>query len=147
MLTMENQRKIINQSSAARIRGVSRQRISELYSKGRFTIPIDENGREVKGAVYLDEAEALSEGKRGRPALSAEQRAERGLDAYHIGDMVRWKHTPRDGYGYVINIYARVVKVGASRLLLEFEAADKSKTITAWVNKELIIETTYKAGL
>ena len=140
-------REIINQSSAARIRGVSRQRISELYSKGRFTIPVDETtGKEVRGAIYLDELESLTDAKRGRPALTPEQRAERGLDAYHVGDSVVWKHTPRDGYGYSININARVDKVGLSRLHLEFENAD-GVLEAAWVNRSHIVETTYKAGL
>lgn len=137
MLAMD--RKIINQSSAARLRGVSRQRISELYSKGRFTIPVDKDGTEVKGAIYLDELETLADGKRGRPPLTAEQRAERGLDTYHVGDLVAWKHTPRDGYGFSINIYAEVVKVGLSRLQLEFKNS-AGVLETAWVSRKYITE-------
>lgn len=142
---MAIERQIINQSTAARLRGVSRQRISELYSKGRFTIPVDDKGKEVRGAIYLDELETLSEGKRGRPPLTEEQRAERGLDVYHVGDMVVWEHKPRDGFGYKIKINARVEKVGTTRLLLEFTNGDGLDT-TAWVNKEHIAETTYKQG-
>ena len=137
MLAME--RKIINQSSAARIRGVSRQRISELYAKGRFTIPVDETGKQVKGAIYLDEVESLTEGSRGRPKLTAEQRAERGLDTYKVGDRIGWTHKPRDGYGYTINIDAVVVKIGARRLLLEFKDGNDNVT-TAWVSRDLCVK-------
>ena len=139
-------REIINQSFAARIRGVSRQRISELYAKGRFTIPIDESGKEVRGAIYLDEVETLTEAKRGRPALSAEQRKQRGMDTYHVGDYVVWAHKPRDGYGFEIKIKGKISKVGASRVLLKFENAGGGAE-TAWVNREFITETTYKEGL
>lgn len=107
---------------------------------------MDEKGAEVKGAIYLDEVETLTSAKRGRPPLSPEVRAERGLDAYHVGDWVVWKHTPRDAYGFSINIHARVVKVGLSRLNLEFANA-AGVLETAWVNRDNIVETTYKAGL
>lgn len=139
-------RTIINQTQAAQIRGVSRQRISELYSQGRFTVPTDESGKELRGAVYLDEVETLTEAKRGRPRLSEEERAARELDAYHVGDWVVWRHTPRDGYGYGIDINAKVVKVGAARLYLEFKDA-KGKEHSTWVSRKYIVETTYKAGL
>lgn len=135
MLAME--RKIINQSHAARIRGVSRQRISELYAKGRFTIPVDENGREVKGAIYQDEVETLVEARRGRPRLSDEQRAERGLDTFHVGDEVVWRHKPRDGFGYEIAIDAVITKVGATRVQVNFKNAE-GVVMNAWVNKSNI---------
>lgn len=138
MLAME--RKIINQSSAARIRGVSRQRISELYAKGRFTIPVNDEGAEVKGAVYLDEIETMTEGKRGRPALTEAQRVERGLDEYHVNDWVEWIHKPRDGYGFEVPISARIDKVGASRLLLVFKDGEGVEQ-AAWVNKKHTVIT------
>lgn len=100
----------------------------------------------MRGAVYLDEVESMMEGKRGRPRLTEEERAARGLDDYHVGDTVRWLHVPRDGYGHHIEIFAEVRKVGSKRLLLEF-GDGAGKTQTAWVNKEYIAETTYKAGL
>lgn len=133
---MAIERQIINQSTAARLRGVSRQRISELYSKGRFTIPVDDKGKEVRGAIYLDELETLAEGKRGRPPLTEEQRTERGLGRFSKGDTVVWEHKPRDGFGYTINITGTVEKVGASRVLLNFKGGDGNLT-TAWVNQDL----------
>lgn len=107
---------------------------------------MDKDGTEVKGAIYLDELETLADGKRGRPPLSAEQRAERGLDTYHVGDWVVWEHTPRDAYGFSININAKVAKVGLSRLFLEFKNS-AGVLETAWVSRKYIVETTYKAGL
>lgn len=135
-MATEHKREIINQSTAAKLRGISRQRISELYAKGRFTIPVDETGKQVRGAIYRDEVESLTEGKRGRPPLTEEQRTERGLDRFRIGDTVVWGHKPRDGYGYVINITGTVEKVGASRILLSFKGGDGNVT-TAWVNQNL----------
>lgn len=135
-IAMYMAREIINQSTAARLRGVSRQRISELYSKGRFTIPVDETtGKEMRGAIYRDELETLTEGKRGRPPLTEEQRAERGLDRFRIGDTVVWEHKPRDAYGYKINITGRVEKVGAARLLLNFKNGEGAEE-TAWVSQD-----------
>lgn len=116
---------------------MSRQRISELYSKGRFTIPKDETGAEVRGAVYLDEVETLSEGKRGRPPLTDEQRAERGLDVYHVDDWVEWTHTPRNSYGFSIPISGRIDKVGLKRLLLVFNDAEGEEQ-AAWVPKRTL---------
>lgn len=134
-IAMYMAREIINQSTAARLRGVSRQRFSELYSKGRFTIPVDEKGQEVRGAIYLDELETLTEGKRGRPPLTEEQRAERGLDRFRIGDTVVWEHKPRDAYGFTINITAKVEKVGAARVLLNFKNGEGAED-TAWVSQD-----------
>lgn len=127
-------REIINQSTAARNRGVSRQRISELYKQGRFSVPMDDNGTKIKGALYLDEVENLTVLKRGRPKLTEQQRTERCLDIFKTGDAVMWKHSPRNGYGFIINITARVEKVGASRLLLSFKNGE-DKPETAWANR------------
>lgn len=128
------EREYIKQSEAARFKNVTRQRISELVSLGRLSTPIDSKGNPIRGAVYFDEVKSLITGKAGRPKLTDEERAERGLDKFQIGDMVVWNHTPRDGYGFQIRIKAKVVKSAAKRLLVEFEKGDGVKT-TAWVQK------------
>jgi len=135
MLAMR-ERQYVNQSAAARMRGVSRQRISELVSKGRFTTPVDEAGKLIKGAVYVDEVENLIEAKRGRPSLTLEERKERGLDLFQVNDTVVWKHAPRGGFGFTIDITARVQKIALKKLLLEFKNGD-GELQTTWVQKEV----------
>lgn len=132
-------REIINLSTAGRLRGVTRQRISELYLQGRFTVPTDDNGEEIKNAVYLDEVEHLTGKKRGRPPLPQAEREERGLDMHEVGQRVIWHHTPRDGYGFAIDIESLITKVANKKVLLEFSEADGKKS-TAWVSKECIIK-------
>lgn len=128
------EREYINQSEAARRRKVSRQCISELVAKGKFSTVMD-NGKEIKGAIYADEITNYQQGKRGRPRLSDEEREARGLDKYHVDDWVRWNFIPRDGYGFHILITGQIKKVGLKRVLLEFKDAE-GKMQTAWVNKE-----------
>lgn len=127
-------RKIVNQADAARAKGVSRQRIFQLYSKGKFTIPVDENGNEVRGALYLDEVMAMEKGKHGRPRLDDDVPPKRGLCAFKIGDTIVWKHKPRDGYGFKIEIKSKVKKLAPSKLLITFKDGNR-KIKSVWVRR------------
>lgn len=127
-------RKIVNQADAARAKGLSRQRIGQLYLKGVFTTPVDEDGNEIRGALYLDEVMALEKRKHGRPKLAVKKRPKRTLAAFDIGDTVIWKHTPRDGYGFTINIESTVLKLNTSKLLLRFKDGNR-RVKTVWVSK------------
>lgn len=129
-------RTVISQTQAARLRKISRQRINQLVNAKRLTVPVDEYGVEIRGGVYLDEVLSLTEGPKGRPRLSSEERTVRRLDEYMVGDLVHWEHVPRDGYGYKVSIAGTVVKVGAKKLKLKFQTAS-GESLTAWVFRDV----------
>lgn len=129
-------RRIISQTQAAKLRKISRQRIHQLVSSQRLTVPVDESGKEVRGGVYLDEVLSLTEGPRGRPRLSEEEKVARGLDdSFKVGDAVSWSHVPRDGYGFSITLEGTVLKAAVKKLKVMFRDADGVPR-TAWVRKE-----------
>jgi hypothetical protein len=64
---------IIKQVEAANLRKVSRQRIWELIKRGKLQTAKDENGKKLRGKVYLEEVMALEKGKGGRPKLTSEE--------------------------------------------------------------------------
>jgi hypothetical protein len=122
------ERQIISQSHAARLRGVSRQRISELVLNGRFTVPTDPKGHLINGTVYLDEIINFEEGSAGRPRKS-------GIDWFAVGESVLWNLKPRNGYGYILPIVGKIVKSSNKRIQLAFTGGDGAKHV-AWANRE-----------
>jgi hypothetical protein len=120
-------REIINQSHAARIKGVSRQRINELVSKGRFSVPEDADGNLMKGTVYLDEVLNLERGQRGRPRKSQ-------TEWFIAGETVLWNFSPRSSYGYSLPIVAKIVKTSTKKIQLEFTGGDGEQHF-AWANR------------
>jgi hypothetical protein len=62
-------RQAVSLSQAARLRGVSRQRIWSMYRAGRFTQLRSPDGRPL---VYADEAVSLPRLRGGRPAKQDE---------------------------------------------------------------------------
>lgn len=123
-----NNRQIISQSHAARLRECSRQRISELVSKGRFTTPTDTKGNEITGTVYLDEVVPLKKGAAGRPRKSH-------IDWLAVGVSVLWSLVPRNGYGYVLPIVGTIVKSSNKRVQLQFIGGDDAEHY-AWANRD-----------
>lgn len=121
-------REIITQSHAARIRGVSRSRINELVKEGRFSVPVDINGKEINGAIYLDEIVNFTELKRGRPAIQKPNR-------FVAGDNIIWKLEPRGGYGYIIPIIATVIKNSNKRIQIKFVGGDGEEHY-AWADRK-----------
>jgi len=150
---------IITQATAARLRGVSRQRINQLVKDGRLTVAKLPSGEPIEGAVYQDEVLGLEEGKRGRPRLTEDELAARQNHDFKDGEHVIWKHTPRDGYGYSILIPATIDKIGGKRICLTFLtpiASDNERMIkdpvlatdgsgrmcyveTAWVKPDVLL--------
>ncbi len=122
-------RERISQTEAARLRGVTRQRISELVANGRLSKP-------PEGGVYEDEVRSLIIVKRGRPYLTEKEREVRGIGLFEIGDKVNWNFFPRDAYGYSINLSGEVIKISAKRIKISFSDSN-GKECTGWINKSV----------
>lgn len=133
---------IISQADAARLRGVSRERINQLVKAKRLRVATTPEGEPLKGMVYSEDVLNLTEGKRGRPRLTDEERAARNPHGFKVGQTVIWRHTPRDGYGFSILIPATVAKVGGKRISLSFVpvvASDNGQASnTAWAKPEAV---------
>jgi hypothetical protein len=121
-------REIISQSHAARLRGVSRQRINDLVKQNRFTVPQNAKGEVVTGALYLDEVLTLEEGKRGRPRKTQN-------DWFKVGDAVLWALKPRGTFGFVIPIVATVIKISNKKIQLRFIGGDSAEHL-AWATRD-----------
>lgn len=127
------EQEIITSAEAARIFGVSRQRIHQIRKVGKLSTPINSIGKPMRGKVYKMEVETLCNGERGtggRPKTRPDN-----LNGFRVGDIVDWFYVPSKGFGYSIEINATVAKLGASKLQLEFQNKE-GKTCTAWVKPD-----------
>lgn len=134
-MSTEN-RELISQADAARLRGVSRQRIEQLIKSGRLT-PIQDlkYGRSDKRKIMLDREEVLNlqDGNRGRPKLSDTEKRERAFrHGFFVGQNVTYKSHVRD---YSIAVEAVIVKSGQKRIKIEFEDATGQR-VQSWVRPE-----------
>jgi hypothetical protein len=57
------------------------------------------------------------------------------MPPFHPGQRVRWLHTPRGSYGYIIPVDAEIVSVGPKRI--QIQATTKAGTVAVrWVAPE-----------
>lgn len=128
---------IITQAQAARLRGVSRQRIEQLVKAGRLRQATSKGNVPIVGAVYQEDVLNLTEGKRGRPTLPPNELVKRRGHDLTIGEEVVWVFTPRDGFGFSVLVPATVTKVGDKRVRISFTnpvASDNEHE--AWASPE-----------
>lgn len=127
---------IITQSHAARLRGVTRQAIHDLVQKHKIKTACDAEGNELSGMVYLSEVLNFTAEKNGRPRLNEAEAAARRTHNIEAGAPVIWLHKPRDGYGFILAIPAKVVRAGVKRVRLSFIHPASDNEQLAWVRPE-----------
>lgn len=113
---------IITQSNAARLIGVSRQRINQLVKEARFTTPV-KDGVPMHRALYLDEVLNLQSKKRGRPKKLYN-------DWFKLGDtincVVKLGRTP-------VELTAKVIEINV-KIKVEFQNG-WGGSATTWIKR------------
>ena len=134
--TVKQRTELISQADAARLKGVTRQRIEQLIKAERLTLhEVKIFGRQKK---RLDKNQVLDleEGTRGRPRLSTSERNSRGehLHGYTLGQPVFYSQYIK---GLQVTVEAEVVKVGAKRIRIEYLDAEDKPT-QGWVRPDML---------
>ena len=130
-----NKSELISQADAARLKGVTRQRIEQLIKAGRLTPQtIKVFGRE-KTRLDKNQVLGLEEGTRGRPRLSDSVRDSREhLHGYVVGQPVCYSQYVK---GLNVTVEASVVKVGAKRIRIEYLNTEDEPT-QGWVRPDML---------